>query len=79
MPPAQLDVRLGGDCAFEYDHTVYWPELDRICSAKRKAIHERWLSLGGEIGASEAKLKGASAGAGVDALTEKVEALKVEA
>jgi len=62
VPPAQLDKAYGGDADFEYDHTIYWPALTKICAEKRAAYEERWVKAGKRIGEFEAYLKGGDQG-----------------
>ncbi|KAF8249762.1 cral trio domain-containing protein [Wilcoxina mikolae CBS 423.85] len=72
VPPAQLDMKFGGDCQFEYDHSKFWPELNRVCEEKRARYVARWRANGSKIGASEFELKGEdSLTAGIDGLELK--------
>lgn len=48
-----------GKLEFEYDHSVYWPALQKICSEKRAARWQRWVAGGKQIGESEDYLAGA--------------------
>jgi hypothetical protein len=48
-----------GKLEFEYDHSVYWPALQKICSEKRKARWLRWVAGGQQLGESEDYLAGA--------------------
>jgi hypothetical protein len=48
-----------GKLEFEYDHSVYWPALQKICSEKRQARWQRWVAGGQQLGESEDYLAGA--------------------
>ena len=58
VPPSQLDKEIGGQADFKYDHTKYWPALNKMCEERRAAYHERWVKGGKKIGEYEAYLKG---------------------
>lgn len=58
VPPAQLMKSIGGDVEFEYDHSVYWPALNKLAAQKRELKHQRWVEGGKKIGESENFLKG---------------------
>ncbi|KAI9716620.1 MAG: hypothetical protein M1828_007598 [Chrysothrix sp. TS-e1954] len=58
VPPSQLDVEVGGDAQFKYEHEVYWPELCRMLKERREAMWERWVSAGKLVGENEAYLRG---------------------
>jgi CRAL/TRIO domain len=58
VPAEQLWTENGGQVNFEYDHSVYWPTLSKICAEKRAAIKERWEKAGKRYGESELYLKG---------------------
>lgn len=49
----------GGELAFDYDHSVYWPALNRMCAERREARRLRWIAGGSHIGEHEAYLVGA--------------------
>src|SRR6266487_2340725 len=46
VPAEQLWTENGGQLNFEYDHSVYWPTLSKICAEKRAALKERWEKAG---------------------------------
>ncbi|KAI5924249.1 cral trio domain-containing protein [Camillea tinctor] len=48
----------GGELQFEYDHSVYWPALHKLCEEKRAERIQRWEAGGKEIGETEDYLKG---------------------
>ncbi|KAI3323294.1 CRAL/TRIO domain-containing protein [Xylariaceae sp. AK1471] len=48
----------GGELPFEYDHSVYWPALQKLCSERRAERLRRWEAGGKQIGESEDYLKG---------------------
>ncbi|KAI8622979.1 CRAL-TRIO domain-containing protein [Xylariaceae sp. FL1651] len=48
----------GGELQFEYDHSVYWPALQKLCSERRAERLQRWEAGGRQIGESEDYLKG---------------------
>ncbi|PWW79523.1 CRAL/TRIO domain-containing protein [Tuber magnatum] len=57
VPASQLDKKFGGECDFEYDHSIWWPEFIRITKERRALYTARWKELGSKIGASEFELK----------------------
>lgn len=48
----------GGALQFEYDHSIYWPALQKLCRERRAARLSRWEAGGKLIGESEDYLKG---------------------
>ena len=58
VPPEQLYDLFDGDCQFEYDHNVYFPEYIRLASEKRNKYFARRRAAGGGIGQSEWDLRG---------------------
>ncbi|KAL2011427.1 hypothetical protein VTN00DRAFT_4145 [Thermoascus crustaceus] len=60
VPPAQLLKAVGGDVEFEYDHSVYWPALNKLAELRRQEYRERWIKGGKRIGEHENYLKGGS-------------------
>jgi hypothetical protein len=58
VPAEQLWTENGGQLNFEYDHSVYWPTLSKICAEKRATLKERWEKAGKRYGESEVYLKG---------------------
>ncbi|KAH8705376.1 CRAL/TRIO domain protein [Talaromyces proteolyticus] len=80
VPPSQLLKTAGGDVQFEYDHSVYWPALNKLAQQHREAYRERWVKAGKKIGESEFYLRGGtnkSQFADASALEEKVEKLDI--
>jgi hypothetical protein len=71
---------------FEYDHSVYWPTLNKLAEQRRKAYTERWVNAGKRIGESEVYLRGGAEkswfGSDIqapsDELEEKMDGLKVD-
>lgn len=61
VPKEQLMKESSGDVEFEYDHTSYWPALNKTCDARRAAYKARWERAGKRIGESEAYLRGGDA------------------
>jgi CRAL/TRIO domain len=61
IPAEQLLIPFGGSLEFEYDHDVYWPALDKLCTTRRRDYHERWVRAGKQIGEHEAYLRGGEA------------------
>ena len=51
----------GGKCDFEYDHSVYWPALIKLCSERRAKEMQVWRELGSHIGESEWTIKSRAA------------------
>ena len=43
----------GGELPFEYDHSVYWPALHKLCDEKRAEKMQRWEAGGKQIGETE--------------------------
>ncbi|OJD22567.1 hypothetical protein ACJ73_06081 [Blastomyces percursus] len=60
VPPTQLLKSLNGEVEFEYDHSTYWPALNKLCEQRRKEYHERWVQGGKVIGEHENYLRGGS-------------------
>ncbi|EED22910.1 CRAL/TRIO domain protein [Talaromyces stipitatus ATCC 10500] len=58
VPPSQLLSSCGGDVQFEYDHSVYWPTLNKLADNRRQQMRERWVRAGRHIGESEFYLRG---------------------
>ncbi|KAI9149546.1 putative inositol polyphosphate 5-phosphatase C9G1.10c [Paramyrothecium foliicola] len=59
VPPAQLwSEDWGGEMAFDYDHSVYWPALNDMCRRRREERLRRWTAAGKVIGESEEYLTG---------------------
>ncbi|KAL6709139.1 Phosphatidylinositol transfer protein (PITP) [Coniothyrium glycines] len=58
VPKSQLMSVSGGDIDFKYDHSVYWPELERITTERRQQRKARWEKAGKIIGESEVYLWG---------------------
>jgi hypothetical protein len=50
-----------GKLEFEYDHSVYWPALHKLCSERREARWQRWVAGGKQLGESEDYLAGSAA------------------
>ncbi|KAI1432658.1 CRAL-TRIO domain-containing protein [Xylaria sp. CBS 124048] len=57
--PEQLvkDVK-GGELPFEYNHSVYWPALQKLSDERRTARLQRWEAGGKQIGELEDYLNG---------------------
>lgn len=58
VPPEQLWTTMGGDVQFEYDHSIYWPAMNKLAAERREAYRERWIRAGKRVGESEEYLKG---------------------
>jgi hypothetical protein len=58
VPPAQLIKGCGGDVEFEYEHSTYWPALNKLAEQRRKEYKERWVMGGKLVGEHEGYLKG---------------------
>ena len=58
MPPEHLKKSHGGDLEFEYEHSTYWPALNKLAQERREAQWERWVKGGKRIGEFEMYLKG---------------------
>ncbi|KAI1823157.1 CRAL-TRIO domain-containing protein [Xylaria intraflava] len=57
--PQQLvkDIK-GGELPFEYDHSVYWPALQKLSDERRAVRLQRWIAGGKHIGDLEDYLNG---------------------
>ncbi|PGH11235.1 hypothetical protein AJ79_04966 [Helicocarpus griseus UAMH5409] len=83
VPPAQLLKGVGGEVDFEYDHSSYWPALNKLCEQRRKEYHDRWVKGGKLIGEHENYLKGgpgkslSASQAPIAEVEEKMERLEV--
>ncbi|KAH6850610.1 CRAL-TRIO domain-containing protein [Chaetomium sp. MPI-CAGE-AT-0009] len=49
-----------GKLGFDYDHSVYWPALQKLCGERREARRQRWVAGGQQLGESEDYLSGAA-------------------
>jgi hypothetical protein len=58
VPISQLMKVSGGEVDFKYDHSIYWPALERITTERRQQRKERWEKGGKIIGESEIYLWG---------------------
>ena len=59
VPKEQLLKRNGGFVDFEYDHSEYWPALNRLAESRRNEYRARWERSGKRIGEQEDYLRGA--------------------
>ncbi|CEL03396.1 Putative CRAL/TRIO domain protein (AFU_orthologue; AFUA_5G13000) [Aspergillus calidoustus] len=57
VPPNQLLNSVGGEVDFKYDHSAYWPALNKLAEIKRTEYRERWIQGGKRIGEYENYLK----------------------
>jgi hypothetical protein len=67
VPTSQLMKVSGGEVDFKYDHSVYWPALEKLTTERRQQRKERWEKAGKIVGESEIYLWGgdeASLGSG---------------
>jgi hypothetical protein len=53
VPAEQLYDFFGGDCVFEYDHEIFWPEFVKLAEDRRAKFFAKWKAMGGGIGLSE--------------------------
>ncbi|KAI0471119.1 CRAL/TRIO domain-containing protein [Xylariaceae sp. FL0804] len=59
VPKEQLWTEFkGGQLEFEYDHSTYWPALQKLCAERHAESKRRWEAGGKQIGESEDYLKG---------------------
>ena len=58
IPSATLWDHHDGDLNFEYDHSVYWPALEKETSRRKEVWRRRWEKGGKKIGEYEEYLKG---------------------
>jgi CRAL/TRIO domain len=58
VPPSHLLKQNGGQVEFEYDHSIYWPALNKLAETKRAAYRARWERAGRHMGESEDYLRG---------------------
>lgn len=75
VPTEQLWTEFDGQLEFEYEHSVYWPALIKLCNERRADRMARWVAGGKLVGELEDYLAGAlTTGAGseptVDANTD---------
>jgi hypothetical protein len=76
VPASQLMTAAGGEVDFKYDHSIYWPALDKMAAERRQQRRERWEKAGKLTGESEIYLWGGEE-TSVDARVEPtVEATK---
>lgn len=62
VPAEQLSTDFSaGALNFEYDHSVYWPALVKLCDERREEQKKRWEQGGSVIGESELYLRGGEA------------------
>lgn len=59
VPKEQLLKRNGGFVEFEYDHSEYWPALNKFAELRRNEYRDRWEKAGKQIGEHEDYLQGA--------------------
>lgn len=60
VPSEQMWTEFNGTLEFEYDHSIYWPALHKLCGERREARWRRWIAGGQQIGESEDYLAGAT-------------------
>ncbi|KAG7195490.1 uncharacterized protein KQ657_003253 [Scheffersomyces spartinae] len=53
VPKEQLDKEFNGLLDFEYDHDIYWPEMNKMAERKHQIYMDNFKRLGGKIGHSE--------------------------
>ncbi|CAE7023452.1 hypothetical protein CFE70_003296 [Pyrenophora teres f. teres 0-1] len=58
VPASQLMKVSDGEVDFKYDHSIYWPALEKITTERRRYRKERWEKGGKMIGESEIYLWG---------------------
>jgi hypothetical protein len=58
VPASQLMKAAGGEVDFAYDHSIYWPALDKLAAERRQQRYERWEKAGKLVGESELYLWG---------------------
>ncbi|RMZ71287.1 CRAL TRIO domain [Pyrenophora seminiperda CCB06] len=58
VPVSQLMKVSDGEVDFKYDHSVYWPALEKITTERRRQRKERWEKGGKIVGESEIYLWG---------------------
>ncbi|CAO2655336.1 Nn.00g104000.m01.CDS01 [Neocucurbitaria sp. VM-36] len=62
VPSSQLMTVSGGEVDFKYDHSVYWPALEKLSTERRQQRKARWEKGGKLIGESEIYLWGGDEG-----------------
>jgi len=60
VPEEQLWTEFNGTLNFEYDHSVYWPALQKLSNERREEQRLRWVAGGKLIGETEDYLCGHS-------------------
>ncbi|KAK0635826.1 CRAL-TRIO domain-containing protein [Bombardia bombarda] len=58
VPKEQLWNEFHGALEFDYDHSVYWPALMKMCKERREARYQRWVAGGQQIGELEDYISG---------------------
>ncbi len=58
VPSEQLWNEFHGQLDFEYDHSVYWPAMNKIAAERRDARKALWVAGGKHIGEYEDYLAG---------------------
>lgn len=79
VPVSQLMTVSGGEVDFKYDHSIYWPALEKITTERRQQRKERWEKGGKMIGESEIYLWGGEEGSLSESKPEVVENGNTEA
>ncbi|KAK9480092.1 CRAL-TRIO domain-containing protein [Lipomyces japonicus] len=57
VPAEQLDSVFGGLSEFKYEHDKYWNAMVEMAAEKHARYMDRWRTLGGGVGQSEAVLR----------------------
>jgi hypothetical protein len=73
VPASQLMAASGGEVDFKYDHSIYWPALDKMAAERRQQRRERWEKAGKLTGESEIYLWGGEEGSVGTQKKEEVE------
>ncbi|GAA5954211.1 hypothetical protein JCM21900_006963 [Sporobolomyces salmonicolor] len=74
IPSQQLQTIFGGDINLQYDHSVYFPALTKLCMERKAANLNRWRKWGeGRCGLDEAVIRGAREPRGSGAQTTELD------
>lgn len=57
VPSGHLIKSVGGDVEFRYDHSVYWPTMNKLAEQRRNNYRQRWIQGGKRFGELEHYLK----------------------
>ena len=68
---------MDGDVNFVYDHSIYWPALNKMSAERRALMEQNWIAGGKRIGEFEDYLKGGTGPALKDLISAEPSKLSV--